>query len=384
MHPGQEHGAAQEVQGADLVGHGHLVGDHRGPQDDRQIHCHQPGIGGARLGGARGGGDGGDGARGVQSRRRERGRRNRWRAHGWGARRARGRNRRGRRGRRRPAEPGPVLPVRIGLGPRCVGDRCALGPGRGGPAPDLLPAPVLDLLLGRGGVVLPASRGGIGAALGADQDVAGAVAVGAVRADAPHEQAGQGQQEPGGPPPALVPDQRAPVDVGVEKSGRGAQGARAGPLDEPQEVLPGGARVVVDGQGDDLVHRGAPGRGPLGRPRVGEDDQARGLLRAEQLGGELVPGAGGAAVERLSGQDGLLPHDAGQHRSADHGQAALVLLDRGVHAADHADAGAHPPVAVEDDRDGEGWGAHAVASVGLVGMGGAARSPERRSRTSVR
>ena len=233
VHPGQEHGAAQEVQGADLVGHGHLVGDHRGPQDDRQIHCHQPGIGGARLGGARGGGDGGDGARGVQSRRRERGRRNRWRAHGWGARRARGRNRRGRRGRRRPAEPGPVLPVRIGLGPRCVGDRCALGPGRGGPAPDLLPAPVLDLLLGRGGVVLPAGRGGIGAALGADQDVAGAVAVGAVRADAPHEQAGQGQQEPGGPPPVLVPDQRAPVDVGVEKSGRGAQGARAGPLDEP-------------------------------------------------------------------------------------------------------------------------------------------------------
>ena len=97
-----------------------------------------------------------------------------------------------------------------------------------------------------------------------------------------------------------------------------------------------------------------------------------------------MPGAGGAAVERLSGQDGLLPHDAGQHRSADHGQAALVLLDRGVHAADHADAGAHPPVGVEDDRDGEGWGAHAVASVGLVGMGGAARSPERRSRTSVR
>ena len=329
MHPGQKHGAAQEVQGADLIGHGHLIGDHRGLQDDGQIHCHQPGIGG----GARGGGD--DGAR-------------------------------GRRGARR------------------AGDQCALGPGRGGPAPDLLPAPVLDLLLGRGGVVLPASRGGIGAALGADQDVAGAVAVGAVRADAPHEQAGQGQQEPGGPPPALVPDQRAPVDVGVEKSGRGAQGARAGPLDEPQEVLPGGARVVVDGQGDDLVHRGAPGRSPLGRPRVGEDDQARGLLRAEQLGGELVPGAGGAAVERLSGQDGLLPHDAGQHRSADHGQAALVLLDRGVHAADHADAGAHPPVAVEDDRDGEGWGAHAVASVGLVGRGGAARSPERRSRTSVR
>ena len=46
---------------------------------------------------------------------------------------------------------------------------------------------------------LSAGRGGIGAALGADQDVAGAVAVGAVRADAPHEQAGQDQQEPGGP-----------------------------------------------------------------------------------------------------------------------------------------------------------------------------------------
>ena len=36
VHPGQQDGPAQEVQGADLVGHGDLVGDHRGSQVDRQ------------------------------------------------------------------------------------------------------------------------------------------------------------------------------------------------------------------------------------------------------------------------------------------------------------------------------------------------------------
>ena len=188
-----------------------------------------------------------------------------------------------------------------------------------------------------------------------DEDIADAVADSPVGADCAHQQAGQGQEELGGVALLVAPGQGASVLVDVRQGDLAAQPAGADAFEESQEVLARCAGLLVDGQGDDLVDEvGRVGR-RVDEPGVGEDDEPRGQVGAEQCGGEGAPGAAGVAVvECLGREERLLPHDAGEHGRAHDRQAALVLLDDGVHAAGDTGSGGDAPVGVEGDRQGEG------------------------------
>ena len=188
-----------------------------------------------------------------------------------------------------------------------------------------------------------------------DEDVADAVAGRPVGANCAHQQAREGQEELGGVALLVAPGQREAVPIDVRQGDLSAQSAGAGAFEKPQEVLARRAGPLVDGQGDNLVDEvGGVGRW-VNEPGVGEDDEPRRQVRAEQSGGEGSPGAAGVAVvECLGREERLLPHDAGEHGRVYDRQAALVLLDDGVHAAGDAGSGGDAPVGVEGDRQGEG------------------------------
>ena len=191
--------------------------------------------------------------------------------------------------------------------------------------------------------------------VGVDEDVADAVADRPVGADCAHQQAREGQEELGGVALLIAPGQGASVLVDVGQGDLAAQPAGADAFEESQEVLARRAGPLVDGQGDDLVDEVGGVVRWVNEPGVGEGDESRRQVGAEQCGGEGAPGAAGVAiVERLGREERLLPHDAGEHGRADDRQAALVLLDDGIHAAGDAGSGGDAPVRVEGDRQGEG------------------------------
>ena len=166
----------------------------------------------------------------------------------------------------------------------------------------------------------------------------------------------------------------SPVQGFTQQFHRTAQNAGAGPLEQAQVVLLRGARLLVDGQGDDLVHRlplrltadGAVGEGD--EAGVGEGDEPGAPDRSEQRPDESAPAlVPGIAVERLGDDEGLLADGPGEHGAAHHGQVALILLDDGVHAPGHAGARGHAPVGAEDDGDAEGRGGPGLRFRGGVG-----------------